>query len=311
MKPLLLIIIPLSDAHRARIAESFEVLFSPQPAERAAILSAQGAGVRAVLTNGAVGLTADEMNAMPALEIVCALGAGFENIDAVHARQRGIVVANGAGTNDDSVADHALGLLLAAVRAIPKNNAACRAGVWRDAVPLPPQVAHRRLGIIGLGTIGLKIARRALGFDMAVGYHNRSVREGVPYPYFETPVALAGWADFLVVATPGGPATRHLVNADVLTALGPKGFLVNIGRGSTVDTAALADALQAGRIAGAGLDVYEGEPNPPQALLELDSVVLSPHLAGWSPEAIDASVQRFIDNVTGHFAGQGAVSPVV
>ena len=310
MKPLLLIIIPLSDTHRARIAETFDVRYVPHSGERPGMLAAHGPAIRGVLTNGAVGLSSAEMDALPALGIVCALGAGFENIDVVHARQRGIVVANGAGTNDDSVADHAIGLLLAVVRAIVRNNAACRAGLWRDALPLPPQVAHRRLGIIGLGTIGQKIARRALGFDMMVGYHNRSARQDVPYPYFDSPVALAGWADFVVVATPGGAGTRHLVDAAVLTALGPDGFLVNIGRGSTVDTAALADALQTGRIAGAGLDVYEGEPRPPQALLGFDNVVLTPHLAGWSPEAIDASVQRFIDNVTGHFAGRGAVSAV-
>lgn len=311
MKPLLLALTALSEHHRARIAEYFELLYVPKAEDRAAALAARAADIRAVLTIGTIGLTALEMDAMPALEIVCALGAGHENIDSAHARQRGIVVANGAGTNDDSVADHALGLLLAVVRAIPRNNAACRAGVWRDALPLSPQLAHRRLGIIGLGTIGLKIARRALGFDIAVGYHNRAARSDVAYPYFDTPLALADWADFLVVAAPGGPGTRHLVNADVLTALGPTGFLVNIGRGSTVDTAALADALQAGRVAGAALDVYEGEPQPPHALLGFDNVVLTPHLAGQSPEALDASVQRLIDNLNGHFSGRGAVSVVV
>lgn len=310
MKPLLLAITALSIPHRAAIAESFELVYAPDLAERASALATHGKAIRVVLTIGSVGLTAQEMDAMPQLELICALGAGYENIDRVHAHTRGIVVANGAGTNDDSVADHALGLLLAAVRAIPRNDQACRAGIWRDAVPLPPQVAHRRLGIIGLGTIGMKIAQRARGFDMAVGYHNRTFRQGVPYAYFDTPLALATWADFLVVAVPGGPATRHMVNAQVLAALGPLGFLVNIGRGSVVDTAALADALQAGQIAGAGLDVYEGEPTPPQALLGFDQVVLTPHLAGWSPQAIDASVQRFLDNATGYFSGQGVVSVV-
>ena len=310
MKPLLLIIIPLAEHYRAYIAESFEVLHIPQAANRAAVLAAHGPAIRVVLTNGAIGLTAAEIDAMPALDIICSFGVGTENIDVAHAKQRGIAMANGAGTNDDCVADHALGLLLAVVRAIPRNNAATRAGVWRDALPLPPQVARRRLGVIGLGSIGMKIAQRALGFDMAVGYHNRSAREDAPYPYFETPLALADWADFIVVATPGGASTRHLINAEVLTALGPKGFLVNIGRGSTVDTAALAEALRAGRIAGAGLDVYEGEPAPPEALMAFDNVVLTPHLAGWSPEAIGASVQRFIDNACGHLAGRGAVSPV-
>ena len=310
MKPLLLAITLLSDVHRARIAEFFDLLYVPDLAGRAVVLATRGADIRVVLTIGAVGLTAQEMDAMPQLELVCALGAGFENIDRVHAQARGIVVANGAGTNEDSVADHTLGLLLAAVRAIPRNDRACRDGLWRDALPLPPQVAHRRLGILGLGSIGMKIAQRARGFDMAVGYHNRGPRAGVPYAYFETLLALADWADFLVVAAPGGPATRHLVDAQVLTALGPQGFLVNVGRGSVVDTAALADALRDGRIAGAGLDVYESEPAPPASLAGLDQVVLSPHLAGWSPEALDASVQRFLDNALGHFAGRGVVSVV-
>ena len=310
MKPLLLAITLLSDVHRARIAEFFDLRYVPDLAGRAVVRATRGADIRVVLTIGAVGLTAQEMDAMPQLELVCALGAGFENIDRVHAQARGIVVANGAGTNEDSVADHTLGLLLAAVRAIPRNDRACRDGLWRDALPLPPQVAHRRLGILGLGSIGMKIAQRARGFDMAVGYHNRGPRAGVPYAYFETLLALADWADFLVVAAPGGPATRHLVDAQVLTALGPQGFLVNVGRGSVVDTAALADALRDGRIAGAGLDVYESEPAPPASLAGLDQVVLSPHLAGWSPEALDASVQRFLDNALGHFAGRGVVSVV-
>ena len=310
MKPLLLAITLLTDVHRARIAESFDVVYVPDFEGRISALATHGANVRVVLTIGSVGLTAQEMDAMPQLELVCALGAGFENIDRVHAQTRGIVVANGAGTNEDSVADHALGLLLAAVRAIPRNDRACREGIWRDALPLPRQVAHRRLGIVGLGSIGMKIAQRARGFDMAVGYHNRRPREGVAHAYFDTVVALAEWADFLVVAAPGGPATRHLVDAQVLTALGPKGFLVNIGRGSVVDTTALAEALRDGRIAGAGLDVYESEPAPPAPLVGLDQVVLSPHVGGWSPEALDASVQRFLDNALGHFAGQGVVSEV-
>lgn len=310
MKPLLLAISLLTDVHRARIAESFDLLYVPDLAGRASVLAARGADVRVVLTIGSVGLTAQEMDAMPQLELVCALGAGFENIDRIHAQTRGIVVANGAGTNEDSVADHALALLLAAVRAIPRNDRACREGIWRDTLPLPPQVAHRRLGILGLGSIGMKIAQRARGFDMAVGYHNRHQRADVAYGYFDTLLALAEWADFLVVATPGGPATRHLVDAQVLTALGPSGFLVNIGRGSVVDTAAVAAALREGRIAGAGLDVYESEPAPPESLIGLDHVVLSPHLAGWSPEALDASVQRFLDNALGHFAGRGVVSAV-
>jgi len=227
-----------------------------------------------------------------------------------HAKARGIVVANGAGTNDDCVADHAWGLLIAAVRGIPKLDQLTREGVWRTALPLPPNVSHKRLGVIGLGTIGKKIAQRALGFEVEVGYHNRSPRTDVPYTYFADVTALAAWADFLVVATPGGGDTRHLVNAQVLNALGPRGYVVNIARGSVIDTQALALALKDGRIAGAGLDVYESEPAPPAELVALDTVVLTPHVAGWSPEAVQASVDRFVENARRHFAGEAPVSPL-
>jgi lactate dehydrogenase-like 2-hydroxyacid dehydrogenase len=176
--------------------------------------------------------------------------------------------------------------------------------------PLPPNVSGRRLGLLGLGGIGRKIARRAEGFDIEIGYHNRSPRSDVAYRYFDQLTALTEWADFLVVATPGGPATRHLVNAEVLQALGPRGTLVNIARGSVVDTAALAAALREGRLGAAGLDVYESEPRPPAELIELPNVVLTPHVAGWSPEAVQRSVDQFLANVQGHLSGQGPVAPV-
>src|SRR5690606_17580641 len=233
-----------------------------------------------------------------------------ENIAVGHAKARGIVVGNGAGTNDDCVADHAFGLLIAAVRGIPKLDGLTRQGVCRTALPLPPNVSHKRLGIVGLGTIGKKIAQRALGFEMQVGYHNRAARSDVPYRYFADVTALAEWADVLVIATPGGAGTQHLVNAQVLQALGPRGYVVNIARGSVIDTAALAQALRDGTIAGAGLDVYESEPAPPAELVGLDSVVLTPHVAGWSPEAVQASVDRFLENARRHLAGEAPVSPI-
>jgi D-3-phosphoglycerate dehydrogenase len=219
-------------------------------------------------------------------------------------------LANGAGTNDDCVADHALGLLLATVRAIPHLDSACRRGVWRDAAPMRPQLARKRLGILGMGAIGCKIAQRGAAFELAVGYHNRSSRADLPHRYFDSPQALAQWCDFLVVATPGGAGTRHLVDASVLEALGPDGFLVNIARGSVVDTEALARVLRAGGLGGAGLDVYESEPLPPAVLMDLPNVVLTPHVAGWSPESMQASLQCFLDNVALHFAGQPLRTPI-
>ena len=310
MKPVLLALSFLSEAHCAQLSRSFELVYAPDAAQASAAIAAQGAHITAVLTIGSTGLSAAQIDALPQLSLVCALGAGYENVAVQHAKARGIVVATGAGTNDDCVADHAWGLLIAAVRGIPRLDAQTRQGVWRTALPLPPNVSHKRMGIIGLGTIGKKIAQRALGFDVEVGYHNRTARTDVPYRYFAQVTALAAWADFLVVATPGGAGTQHLVNAQVLDALGPHGYVVNIARGSVVDTQALARALQSGRIAGAGLDVYESEPAPPAELLALDNVVLTPHVAGWSPEAVQASVDRFVENARRHFAGEAPVSPV-
>ena len=275
MKPVLLALMFLSEEHIAQMAQTFEVIYAPDAPQAAAAIAQHGSRVRVVLTIGAVGLSPTQIDALPALTLICALGAGYENIAVAHAKARGIVVATGAGTNDDCVADHTWGLLIAAQRRILPLDKATRAGIWRTALPLPPNVSHKRLG-----TIGKKIAQRALGFEIEVGYHNRSARTDVPYRYFADVAALAAWADFLVVATPGGAATRHLVNADVLNALGPRGVVVNIARGSVIDTAALAAALREGRIAAAGLDVYESEPAPPAELLDLDSVVLTPHVAG-------------------------------
>ena len=310
MKPDLLVLIAMSDASLARLAERFELHHAPTAQARADDVRAHGARIRAVLTNGTTGLRADQIDAMPQLSLACALGAGYENLALEHARARGIVLANGAGTNDDCVADHAMALLLATVRAIPQLDQACREGVWRDALPMRPQLARKRLGILGLGMIGRKIAQRGAAFDLAVGYHNRSPRTELPYRYFDSSLALAQWCDLFVVAAPGGAATTHLVDATVLKAIGPAGFLVNIARGSVVDTEALADALRAGELGGAGLDVYESEPLPPAALMGLPNVVLTPHVAGWSPESMQASLQCFLDNAELHFAGQPVRTPI-
>ncbi|GAB3106341.1 2-hydroxyacid dehydrogenase [Cupriavidus yeoncheonensis] len=284
--------------------------YAPDAAARADAVATHGSTARAVLTMGSIGLTATEIDAMPRLELVCALGAGYENIAHEHARARGIAVANGAGTNDSCVADHAMALLLAAVRAVPQLDIATRAGQWRDTLPLSPNFSGRRMGIVGLGTIGRRIARRGEGFDLEIGYHNRTARTDTTYRYFDSVSALAQWADYLVIATPGGAGTRHLVDAGVLAALGPNGFLVNIARGSVVDTAALAQALHAGTVRGAGLDVYESEPAPPMVLLDCPNLVLTPHMGGWSPEAIQASVDQFLENARRHFAGEPLLTPV-
>jgi lactate dehydrogenase-like 2-hydroxyacid dehydrogenase len=310
MKPSLLVLIPLNDTSRASVTAAFDVIYAPDPATRTEAIAAHGGTIRAVLTNGTTGLTAAEIDQLPALEFVSALGAGYENIPVEHARTLGIVLVNGAGTNDHCVADHAFALLLAVVRDVPQLDRATREGAWRDTLPMHPNVSGKRLGILGLGNIGQKIARRGAGFDMELGYHNRKPRDGESMRYFDSVAGLAQWCDFLMVATPGGAGTRHLINQAALDALGPNGFLVNVSRGSVVDTAALAAALNARAIAGAGLDVYEGEPHPPEALIRLSNVVLTPHVGGRSPEAVGAAVENFLANAARHFAGEKVLTPI-
>ena len=307
----LLLLVPIVAEHKALLLERFRVIEAPDATARAAAIAAHAGDIDIVLTNGATGFRADEIAALPKLKLLAAQGAGYENLDLDSARAHGVLLCNGAGTNDDCVADHAVALLLASIRALPQQGAALRSGAWRDALPLYPQFGGRRLGVLGFGTIGRKIAQRGAAFGMVAGYHNRRPREDAGQArYFDSVMALATWADDLVVATPGGAATRHIVNAEVLGALGAGGHLVNIARGSCVDTAALAAALRAGQIGGAALDVYESEPRPPQELVDLPNVILTPHVAGWSPQAIRATVENFIANVDAWQRGEALVTPI-
>ena len=266
----------------ALTAAGYAVREGKKYANRIDAVREAGDTVRAVLTNGRGGLSGDEMALLPKLEIVCTVGAGYEAVDLDTARRRGIAVANCPDTNASAVADSAMMLLMAATRHL-RAGRSFRAR-RRMAGPMAcrhPDHFRQASGHSRLGTIGSRIAHRAArGFDMEVGYHNRKAVTGSPYRYFDSLIELATWADFLICAAPGGAGTRHLVNADVLTALGPKGYLVNVGRGTVVDTAALIDALRSKRIAGAGLDVLEGEPSVPPILPELlqfDNVVVTPH----------------------------------
>ncbi|WAI81418.1 MULTISPECIES: 2-hydroxyacid dehydrogenase [Achromobacter] len=307
--PLLILIDSVQDYLPEIQARGFQPLYAPTDRAREQAIQDHAGDIRIVLTRGATGLRADEIAAMPKLELVCSLGVGYENIDLAAAAARGIVVTNGPGANAISVADHAMALLLGAARHLPQADAWVRQGHWNGF--MGPQVTGKRLGILGLGTIGLEIARRgANGFGMRVGYYNRRPRPESGYTYFDNPRALAAASDFLVIATPGGAGTRHLVDADVLQALGPDGYLVNIARGSVVDTDALIAALASRRIAGAGLDVVDGEPHIPAALKQLDNVVLTPHSAGRSPEAVAATVALFLQNATAHFDGKPVLTPV-
>jgi lactate dehydrogenase-like 2-hydroxyacid dehydrogenase len=289
--------------------QGFHLILAPTPAERAQAIAAHGARIDAVLTRGPLGLYTDEIAALPALKIICVIGAGYEQVDLQAAADRGLTVTNGAGVNASSVADHAMAMLLSMVRDIPRCDAAVRRGEWPKI--MRPSLAGKRLGILGLGAVGMAIAKRAAnGFDMTVSYHNRQHRSDVPYSFCSTPTELARASDFLIVATPGGLGTRSLINRSVLDALGPNGFMVNIARASVVVTADLISALEQRRIAGAALDVFDHEPQVPDALKSLSNVILTPHVAGLSPEATKGTVELVGRNLSAFFSGKPVLTPI-
>ena len=248
---------------------------------------------------------------LPALEIVAHFGVGYETIDADAAAARGIVVTNTPGVLDEEVADLTIGLMLATLRRLPQADRFVRAGDWpQGPFPLSPSLRGRRVGILGLGAIGKAVARRLDGFDVAIAYHGRSRQPEVAYAYHDSPAALAAASDVLIAIVPGGAGTKHLVDAAVLAALGADGVLINVARGSVVDEAALVAALADGTIGGAGLDVFEDEPNVPEALRTMSNVVLLPHIGSASVHTRAAMGRLVVDNLVGWFDGDGAVTPV-
>jgi lactate dehydrogenase-like 2-hydroxyacid dehydrogenase len=293
------------------LAEHYSVHYWPDPATHDVLLKDSVLKkIRAVQTNGSYGLKRPFIDVMPNLEIICAIGAGFEGIDLDAARERGIPVTHGPGTNATAVADQAWALLLAAFRRIPWCDQSMRAGGGEETRKIMPIPTGKKLGIFGLGHIGKQIAKRGLGFDMEIGYFGRKPQQGVPYRYFDSLKALAEWCDVLSVSAPGGPETRHIVNAEIFDALGPTGFLINTARGSLVDGEALATALRGERIAGAGIDVIEGEPAVPDSFIRLQRLVMSPHTGGYAPEAVWNMISLVRDNMDAHFAGKPVLSPV-
>ncbi|WP_457588230.1 2-hydroxyacid dehydrogenase [Ensifer canadensis] len=288
--------IPVSEKCLSRLSSAYDVITLPNGLGSGSP-ALDTSTVWAVVTNGSTGLSQADMAQLPGLDLVCSYGAGYENIDLGAARQQGVRVTHAPNTNMETVADHALALMLAVSRDICARDRALRTGAWAAIRSPRPTLSGSRLGMIGLGNIGQAIARRGEAFGMTVTYTAPETMSGVAWPRVPDAVALAGISDFLVVACPGGPATRHLVNREVLEALGPKGFLVNISRGMVVDTAALVEVVQRGGIAGAGLDVFEGEPELPTALRDLDNVVLTPHMAGRSPAAEEAQVTALLHNL--------------
>ncbi len=267
--------------------------------------------IRAISGGGESKVNAELIGKLPGLELVSVFGVGYDGYDVPTLKSRGIPLTNTPDVLTDDVADMGMALMLSVARRVPQNDAYLRAGKWRNApAPLARKMSGARLGIVGLGRIGLAIAKRAEGFGMSIAYTTRTARKDVPYRYFPSAAALAAEVDFLMVITPGGAGTKGLINAEVLAALGQKGYLINVARGSVVDEAALIRALDGGVIAGAGLDVFENEPNVPQALIDRDNVVLSPHAASATLQTRKAMADLAFGNLQAHFAGKALLTPI-
>lgn len=297
MSQQVVIMFPVPESVLTALSVVYEVLNCPTFSDREAFYQTSHNDVVAVLTNGTQGIKAAEIDKLPNLKIIGAFGAGFENIDVKAARAKGVAITHGPGTNSKAVADHAMALLLAVSRHIVPMHAQVQEGEWSVSNVHWPSVYGKRLGIMGLGRIGMEIAKRATGFDLEIGYHNRSQRSDVDYPYFDDLPTMAKWCDYLICSSPGGDSTHHAINTEVFGNLGPDGVIVNIGRGSIVDIDALVLALELGTISGAGLDVLEDEPKVPKSIIGLKNLTMTPHIAGNCPEATIAKLELYMQNV--------------
>jgi hydroxypyruvate reductase len=293
-----------------RLQNEFNAVKLWEATDRAATLKA-AAHIRGLAHFGHSKVDAALMDALPKLEIISNFGVGVDQIDLAAAKKRNIIVTNTPDVLNDCVADCALALTLNTLRQFPQSEAYLRAGYWptRGPFPLTTSLGGKTMGILGLGRIGEAIAKRALGFGMKIRYHNRT-KKNVSYPYDADVVALAKNSDVLMVITPGGAATNRMVNAKVLDALGPQGFLVNVARGSVVDEPVLLKYLQERRIAGAGLDVFEHEPKVPAEFYALDNCVLFPHVASATVETRKAMGDLQVENLHLHLAGKPVRTPI-
>jgi lactate dehydrogenase-like 2-hydroxyacid dehydrogenase len=276
-------------------------------------LAEWGPRIRAIATTGGhAPLDEAYMRQFPKLEIISSFGVGYDNIDAKAARRLGIIVTNTPGVLDDEVADTTLGLMIMTVRQLPQAERYLRAGQWsaKGAYPLTPSLRGRTVGILGLGRIGKAIATRVGAFGLDVVYHGRHAQADVPYRYYSSLVDMAKAVDILIVVAPGGPGTRHIINAEVLEALGPDGVLINVARGTLVDEKALIEALRNKTILAAGLDVFENEPSVPQELIALENAVLLPHVGSASIRTRRAMAECVVSNLFAWADGKPPLTPV-
>ncbi|WP_119256630.1 2-hydroxyacid dehydrogenase [Shinella zoogloeoides] len=293
-----------------RLKDTFDIV-RIEKADPALLARSEAASISGVAVSGS--FDAAMIEHLPSLEIIASFGVGYDGVDVAAAAGRGVVVTNTPDVLNDEVADTTVGLLINTVRRLPQAETWLREGRWtrEGAFPLTPlSLRGRRAGIYGLGRIGLAIAERLKGFGIEIAYHTRRPREGVPYAYYPSLVELAEAVDILIAIVPKTAETHLTIDAAVLRALGPNGVLINVGRGWTVDEAALAAALHDGVIAAAGLDVFYDEPNVPEALLSAPNATLLPHVASASVVTRDAMADLVADNLLSWFGRGAALTPV-
>jgi lactate dehydrogenase-like 2-hydroxyacid dehydrogenase len=307
----LLVIGEITTEMRDRLEDRFDLHDAHRIDDMASFLGGKGDTVGYVLTDGHYGVPEDWMDAMPNLALISNYGVGYDAIDVDLSVSRGILVTHTPQVLNDEVATTALMLMLASYRNFLASDAYVRAGRWPEEgqMTLSRSADNRRVGILGLGRIGLALARKLEPFHADIAYHNRTPRD-VPYRYYDDLAEMAAACEVLFVVTPGGADTRGIVNRKVLDALGPEGLLVNVSRGSVVDEPALVAALQEGRLGAAGLDVFADEPNVPEALFTMPNVVLTPHIGSATFETRSAMGNLVVDNLLQHLADGRVISPV-
>jgi lactate dehydrogenase-like 2-hydroxyacid dehydrogenase len=311
MKPDIVLVVPIYAAAVEQLDREFTMHRLWQAKHRPAFLAEISDRVRAIVT-GPGGVDAELMDALPKTEIIATQSVGVDHIDLAAAKARGIAVTNTPDVLTDDVADLAMALVLAVARRIVSGDRHVREGKWLQANhPLATKIGGATMGILGLGRIGQAIAKRAEAFGMKIVYHGPRAKPGVSYPFFPDLVEMAGSVDYLMVSCPGGTGTRNLVNAAVLKALGAKGVVINISRGSVIDEPTMIELLQSGGLGGAGLDVFADEPRVPPALFALENVVLQPHVGSATHATRGAMGQLVVDNLKAHFAGKPLLTPVL
>ena len=313
MKPALLINCPINDEGRNTLSEKYSLHFIEQVEDRDAFLEKVAPIVRGIVTRGPRLIDSKLIRSMPNLEIICNISAGLGAIDLEAARAHNVIVTNGSGANAPSVADHAIGLLLAVSRRTLQNDDLMRANLANEFIDRirTDTIYGKTMGILGLGAIGTEVAKRASAFDMEILYHNRNKRSDVPFHYCSSLMELADKSYYLVISCPGGDETYHIVDREILEALGSKGIVVNVARGSIVDTGALVQALEKGRIGGAGLDVVQGNEEERKALCRMENVVLTPHVSGYTHESVKRQNALICDIVKAHFTGRPVMNRIV